>query len=187
MINLLRRLIRESIVRPKLYVLVGPAGVGKSDWVRRNVTDPHIVSYDAAVDAVRKPLGLKYDDVAGSGGGAHRKSVESIHKSVIRSAVDSGKDIVVDMTNMGQRARRRALSIIRGHEEDYEKIAVVFDFRGMESLVHSSVEKRAKELQDKHLSRKIVQDMMDRFEMPTYDEGFDEIIVVDPSDALNRP
>jgi hypothetical protein len=88
---------------------------------------------------------------------------------------------------MGVRARQRAFSIIRGYEDEYDKIAVVFDFRGMEPLVHASVKRRAEELQDKNLGYKIVQDMMDRFEMPSYDEGFDDIIVVDPSEVLNRP
>jgi hypothetical protein len=184
---LLRQLIRESVSRPKIYVLIGPPGVGKSFWVRQNVDDPYVISYDNVVDRVRAPLGLRYDDVAGPRGGAFRKEIERQHKDVISRAADSGKSIVVDMTNMGAKARGRALAAIKGRERDYEKIAVFFDYRGMEDLVHKSVERRGRELNDKHLSPEIVNGMINRFEMPTREEGFDDIIVVDPSETLNRP
>jgi predicted kinase len=186
-ISLLRQIIRESLSRPKIYVLVGPQGVGKSYWVEQNVSDPYIISYDKVVDIVRKPLGLKYDEIAGPRAGAHRKEIERLHKDNVKGASASSKDIVVDMTNMGSKARRRALAVIQGREDDYEKIAVFFDYRGMEELVQQSVEKRAAELDDKHLSRKIIEDTLARFEMPTREEGFDDIIIVDPSETLNRP
>lgn len=164
----------------KLYVLVGPPGVRKSTWVRQNLVDPHVVSYDSAVDIVREPLGLRYDDVAGARGAQFRKEVEAVHREMQKGAVASGKDIVVDMTNMTVASRRRALGVIRGHEDEYEKIAVFFDFLGAEAGVQAAVKTRAEEEGDKTLSPEIVQGMMDRFVMPTEAEGFDKIIVVRP-------
>ena len=164
---------------PKLYVLVGPPGVGKSSWIAQNVADPHIISYDNAIDIVREPLGLRYNDVAG-GQKQFRKEVEAVHKQMTRDAVGSGKDIVVDMTNMTAKARHRALASVRGHERVYEKVAVVFDFQGVEKGVHDAVAQRAARLGDKTLSYSIVQGMMDRFEMPSEGEGFDKIVVVRP-------
>ena len=187
MISLLRQLIRESVSKPKIYVLVGPPGVGKSYWVEQNVHDPYIISYDKVIDIVRKPLGLKYDEIAGPRAGTHRKEIERLHKDRIKGAAASGKDIVVDMTNMGSKARRRALAAIQGREGDYEKIAVFFDYRGMEDLIQRSVDKRAQQLQDKNISPRAIQDMLGRFEMPTREEGFDDIIVVDPTETLHRP
>jgi predicted kinase len=164
---------------PKLYVLVGPPGVGKSSWIAQNVANPHIISYDSAIDIVREPLGLRYNDVAG-GQKQFRKEVEAVHKQMIRDSVGSGKDIVVDMTNMTAKARRRALAAVSGHEREYEKVAVVFDFQGAERGVHDAVAQRAARLGDKTLSYSIVQGMMDRFEMPAEGEGFDKIVVVRP-------
>jgi hypothetical protein len=185
--TLLRQLIRESISKPKIYVLVGPPGVGKSWWVRQNVRDPYVISYDNTVDSVRSPLGLKYDDVAGPRGKELGKEIKSRFKDLVAGAAGSGKDIVVDMTNMGVKARGRALAAIKGREMNFEKIAVFFDFRGMEDLVYQSVKRRGEELDDKRLSPGIVSQMINNFVMPTREEGFDDIIVVDPSETLNRP
>ncbi len=161
--------------------------MGKSSWIAQNVADPYVISYDSAVDIVREPLGLRYDDVAGAGGQKQfRKEVEAVHKQMVRDAVGSGKDIVVDMTNMSARARQRALSAVRGHERVYEKVAVVFDFQGAEKGVQAAVAQRAARLGDKTLSPAIVQGMMDRFEMPTEAEGFDKIVVVTPEHIRER-
>ena len=187
MIDLLRQLIRESVSRPKIYVLVGPPGVGKGWWVENNAKDAYIISRDNIVDDVRKPHGLKYDDMFGPRGRSLSKEIDTRFRERVKGAIDSGQDIVVDMTNMGVSSRRNALRAIEGREGDYEKIAVFFDYRGMEDLVQRSVEKRAKKLQDKNLSPEIVRGMINRFEMPTREEGFDDIIVVDPSETLNRP
>lgn len=187
MIDLLRQLIRESVSRPKIYVLVGPPGVGKGWWVESNASDAYIISRDKIVDDVRTPHGLKYDDMFGPKGRALSKEIDAKFKERVAGAVASGKDIVVDMTNMGVSSRRNALRAISGREEDYEKIAVFFDYRGMEDLVQRSVDKRAQMLQDKTLSPEIVRGMISRFEMPTRAEGFDDIIIVDPTETLHRP
>jgi len=187
MIELLRQLVRESVLRPRIYVLVGPPGVGKGWWVKNNVGDAYIISRDDIVDAVRKPHGLKYDDMFGPRGKSLSREIDTRFRERVAGAVDSGKNIVVDMTNMGVSSRRNALRAIEGREGDYEKVAVFFDYRGMEDLVQRSVEKRAEELQDKNLSPEIVRGMIGRFEMPTRAEGFDDIIVVDPTETLHRP
>jgi predicted kinase len=187
MITLLRQIIRESIARPKFYVLIGPPGVGKSKWVEDNVHDPYVVSYDNAVKAVAATHNLKYDDLAGPKAGALGKIVRAHEKDQIMSAVSSGKDIVVDKTNMTAKSRKRALSIIKGSEDRYDKIAVLFDFRGMEPLVLWSVKRRAEEEGDKNIDSFVVENMMRSLELPNRSEGFDDIIVVDPTIALNRP
>lgn len=186
MISLLRQLIRENIEKRKFYVLVGPPGVGKSWWVRQNVDDPYVISYDNAVSAVAKANKLKYDDIAGPKAGAFRKDIAELEKQQVTNAVASGRDIVVDKTNMTAKSRKRAMKAIEGNENDFEKVAVFFDFRGLEPLILKSVEKRAAEEGDKDIGPGIVTGMMNRFEMPSKSEGFDGVIVVDPTATLSR-
>lgn len=183
--NIIRALIREVIAtRPKIYVLVGPPGVGKSGWVEDNVHDPFIVSYDNAVKSVAAAHNLKYDDLAGPKAGQLGKIVRAHEKDQVMSAVSSGKDIVVDKTNMTVNSRKRALSIIKGRENDYEKIAVVFDHRGKEAEVIASVERRAARLNDKNISKDVMMSMFSNFVYPTPEEGFDSIITASTEPAL---
>ncbi len=184
--NLLRLVIRESVSRPKIYVLVGPPAIGKGWWVDQNLVDPYVISRDNIVDAIRGPEGLKYDEMFGPLGKRFLGDIDEHLRDRIKGALGSGKDIVVDMTNMNAFARRRALGAIAGRESEYEKIAVFFDFRGLEDLVLKSVEMRAQKLGDKNISPDVIRGMMNRFEMPTRSEGFDEIIDVDPMETLTR-
>lgn len=185
-VSLLQRIINESIGRRKFYVLVGPQGVGKSYWVESNLIDPYVVSYDNAVRAVAAANDVRYSDIAAGKAPQFRKDIEQAERSQVTNAVASGKDIVVDKTNMSAKSRRNAFKAIRGNEADFDKVAVVFDFRGMEQDVLRSVEMRAAAEGDKYIPPADVINAMNRFEMPTYDEGFDDIVVVDPAAALRR-
>lgn len=184
--SLLQRIINESIGRRKFYVLVGPQGVGKSYWVQTNLNDPYIISYDNAVRAVADANDLRYSDIAAGKSPQHRRDIEQAERQQVTNAVASGKDIVIDKTNMSAKSRRNAFKAIRGNEADFDKVAVVFDFRGMEQDVLRSVEMRAAAEGDKHIPPDDVINTMNRFEMPSYEEGFDDIIIVDPAQALRR-
>lgn len=184
--SLLQRIINESIGRRKFYVLVGPQGVGKSYWVDSNLSDPYIISYDNAVKAVAAANDVRYSDIAAGRSPQLRRDIEQAERQQVTNAVASGKDIVVDKTNMSAKSRRNAFKAIRGNEAEFDKIAVVFDFRGMEQDILRSVEMRAAAEGDKYIPPADVINTMNRFEMPTYDEGFDDIIIVDPAAALNR-
>ena len=64
----------------------------------------------------------------------------------IKNAATSEKDIVVDMTNMTANARKQALKSISGKEDMFEKIAVVFPFRGAEKFIKLMALKRSQEI-----------------------------------------
>jgi predicted kinase len=182
----IRALIREVLSSlPKIYVLVGPPGIGKSGWIESNTFDPYIISRDALVDAVREPIGVKYDDLFRNPKYQPlQNTVQKMLKDRIAGAIESGRDIVVDMTNMSAGARRNALKTISGREPDYEKVAVVFDHRGKEDEVIASVERRAARLNDKNIPRDVMLSMFSNFEYPSVEEGFDSIITASTEPAL---
>ena len=186
LLNKLRETIKESIKSSrKIYVLVGPPGIGKSTWVKNNVENPYIISRDDLVDFIRKPLNIKYDDMFSKKADDLNKEINKLLKKRFAEAADSNQDVVVDMTNMNSQSRKNALNSIQ-NSENFEKIAVFFDHRGKEKLVHKSVKMRGQQLNDKNLGPHIINGMLNRFEIPTTAEGFDSVIIVDPSDALNR-
>ena len=168
-----------------IFVLVGPPSIGKSHWVEDHHLDAFWLSRDQCVDEVRKPLGLRYSDMFSPQNlSRFRGEIDHLYRMRSGEALASGKDIVVDMTNMGVKARRRALGIIRGRESEFNTVAVVFDHRGKERLVWESIQRRANRLNDKFVPRHVLAEMFQRFEIPTTSEGFDRVEFADTTKAI---
>ncbi len=113
--------------------------------------------------------------------------VQNIFSSRVQKA--KGQDnIVVDMTNMNANSRKRALDAISGRESEYKKIAVVFNFEGIEELIKRVAAKRAEIAKSEGKSKTIGPEVFDKmfasYREVTSDEGFDEIINVDNTENL---
>ncbi len=108
-----------------------------------------------------------------------------------RVAGAKGQDnIVVDMTNMNSGSRKSALKAIEGSESDYQKVAVVFNFKGAEDIIKSVAQKRAEEAKKIGKSKTISAEVMDRmfknYQEVSPEEGFDEIINQDNTEELKK-
>ena len=116
--------------------------------------------------------------------------VQQLFTQRVSGAVSSGQDIVVDMTNMNEGARKRALAAIEGSEQDYKKIAVVFNFKGAEQFIKKVAAKRAEAAKRMGKSKTIPDAAFDRMFKSYMDvdksEGFDEIIPVDNRAMLKK-
>lgn len=121
---------------------------------------------------------LSYDKVMEA-----NSKVQNMFTSRVTEAPQSGQDIVIDMTNMNSGARERAMKAIEGSEEDYTKIAVVFEFEGAEKQIKALAAKRAEEARKAGRSKTIPDAAFDRmfssFEKVDVGEGFDEVVSVD--------
>jgi len=116
--------------------------------------------------------------------------VQEMFNQRVSGAVPSGQDIVIDMTNMNDGARKRALAAIEGSEQDYKKIAVVFDFKGAEEFIKKVAAKRAEAAKRMGKSKTIPDAAFDRMFSAYMDvepsEGFDEIVNVDNREMLKK-
>jgi len=116
--------------------------------------------------------------------------VQKKFSSRVADAAGSGQDIVVDMTNMNAGARKSELKPIEGNEQDYEKIAVVFNFRGSEELIMKVAEKRAETAKRMGKSKTIppaaMQRMFAAYQDVSASEGFDQVIPVDKTQDIAR-
>jgi hypothetical protein len=100
---------------------------------------------------------------------------------VVAGAADSGRAIVVDMTNMSKGARKRILDQLNA--PDHTLVAVVFDWDDDIEFLKKSAGERAKERFAKTGRKKTIPPeafdrMIGGYEPPTEDEGWDEIINV---------
>ena len=119
---------------------------------------------------------------------ANNKVTKLLNEKVLEA---KGKNnIVVDMTNMTSGARKIALKPIEGDEQEYHKVAVVFNFEGAQDLIKKVAFKRAEEAKKIGKSKTIPEAAFDRmfksFQQVTKDEGFDEIINIDNTAELKK-
>jgi hypothetical protein len=127
---------------------------------------------------------LSYDKVLEANG----KVAELFNKKVLEAK--GQENIVVDMTNMNAGSRKGALKAIEGSEDEYKKIAVVFNFKGAEEIIKKVAQKRAEEAKRQGLSKTIPPEAFDRmfksFQEVSPEEGFDEVINVDNTEKLKN-
>lgn len=114
--------------------------------------------------------------------------VHGMFMAKVGGAVPSNNNVVVDMTNMNAPARKQAIKAVEGG--DYEKIAVVFEFAGVEDIIQSVSQKRAEAAKrmgkSKTISPAVFARMFQSFSRPSKSEGFDQIVSVDNRELLKK-
>jgi predicted kinase len=149
-----------------LYVLVGVPGSGKSTWTGHQSFDWEktvIVSTDRFVTRHALEVGKSYREVFDD----YMPTAVRLMAEQARDAFESNKIVVWDQTSTTVLSRAKKLRMCPDH---YTKIAVVLETPKAE--LHPKFLDRP----DKEIPWEVVQGMIDNFEMPTKDEGFDKII-----------
>lgn len=189
--NVVRKIISEEMQgsKKKLYVLVGPPAVGKSHWISKTFgsVKPHVISRDDLVDEVAAENGLTYDDMFDWKDPAISELNKEINRRLAaKFSAGAGADaIVVDMTNMSAKTRAANMQqALGGKDDEYEKIAVVFEFRGIEDLIQKIADRRAKKLGSKNIGPDVYKRMFDSYQDVSPEEGFDKVISVNNSKEL---
>jgi predicted kinase len=150
----------------KLYVLVGVPGSGKSTWHSEQewMQDAAYISTDRYVEEFAKSMGKTYSEVFKE---VMPKCVEYMTGDVIH-AREAEQDIVWDQTSTTIQSRSKKLRML----PNYYAIAVVFN-----SIEREELNRRLQSRYDsgKIIPENVVQDMINNWEEPTLDEGFNEI------------
>ncbi len=149
---------------PKLYMLIGVPGSGKSTWVSNQIwaKDCSIVSSDRFIDEHAEELGKTYNEVFDE----YVKIATKLMENQALIAQANNMDIIWDQTNMSAKSRAKKLALL----PNYEKIAVVFRTPEKEEL-----DRRLSSRPGKFISEKIVNSMIASYNEPTEEEGFKEI------------
>ena len=139
---------------PVLYVMVGLPGSGKSTYAK-TLGCPIVSS-----DAVRAEL---YGDESIQGS-AH-EVFNIVHKR-INDYLHAGKSCVYDATNLSIKNRNPWPNI-----PECRKVAVVVDTPYAQCLERNATRKRK-------VPENVIARMAKKFQMPTAEEGFDEVLIV---------
>lgn len=148
---------------PKLYVLVGVPGSGKSTWVSNQKWAENCVyiSSDKHIENYAAEQGKTYNEVFKN----YATTAVSLMLDDVVAARNEGKDIIWDQTSVNIKSRKKKFTML----PDYYHIAVVFPT--------PEPEEHARRLNrpGKHIPKDVLQSMIDTFVMPTEEEGFKEI------------
>jgi predicted kinase len=149
---------------PKCYQLVGVPGSGKSTWVANQEwkDNCYYISTDKHVEAYAEAHGKTYSEVFND---YMPTAVDNMVEEVIR-ARDAGIDIIWDQTSTTVASRVKKFKML----PNYEHIAVVFETPDRIELKRRLDSRPGKEIPDV-----VIEGMLASFEMPTREEGFNEI------------
>jgi predicted kinase len=154
--------------KPTLYMLVGVPASGKSTWVASQewIDDPVFISSDAYIERYAAGVDKTYSEVFESYVG----TATSYMNEDLNSARLNRKNIVWDQTNVSRKIRFRKLKQFK----DYDAVAVVFKTPDRDTL-----NARLAARPGKNIPEFVMNNMINTFEMPTEDEGFKQIILVE--------
>lgn len=147
---------------PKLYMLVGVSGSGKSTWAHHMAvySDGEIVVYSS--DDLRAEL---FDDVNEQGRNA--ELFEELHKRIIKALI---KDYIVcyDATNLSSKRRESFINLVRESVSNCQCEAIIFPV-----LPKVAFERNA--MRERHVPESVILRQLRQFEMPQWFEGWDNI------------
>lgn len=153
-----------------LYILVGPPGSGKTTWIEKEFYDGcFIVSTDNIIQDIAEADGKTYDEVFPTS----IKDADTTMWKDFDSLVEGGySPIVVDRTNMSVKSRAKFIDATK--RSDYKIHAVVFP-----KPEDAEYERRLNSRPGKTIPKNIITAMLANFQMPTQDEGFESITIVE--------
>lgn len=149
--------------RPRLILLVGIPGSGKTTYARKNMDDNTI---HLSSDAIRKEL---YGDEAIQGDPAE---VFSLMQSRAIESLNEGKDVWYDATNVTRKDRASIINVC----PKFAKIEAYIIWASIEECIKRDASR------DRTVGKEVIDKMLKRFQAVYYDEGIDEIKVILPSD-----
>jgi len=150
--------------KPKLYMLVGVPGSGKSTWVKNQewAKDCAIVSTDMWVNMEAERVGKTYSEIFDE----YMPKAVQLMASHVELACDMGRDIIWDQTSTTIATRAKKFRML----PEYYAIAVVFRIPEPEEL-----QKRLASRPGKVIPLEVLDDMIAKWQEPTEEEGFNEI------------
>ena len=149
---------------PTCYQLIGIPGSGKSTWIANQdwAKDCVIVSTDNHVEDFARAQGKTYSEVFNE----YMPTAVNLMTQDVIEARKNNKDIIWDQTSTTRASRARKFNML----PNYRHIAVVFSTPAPQEL-----SRRLNSRAGKHIPDNVIRKMIDWFDMPYEDEGFEEI------------
>jgi predicted kinase len=155
---------------PTLTLLVGLPGSGKSTSIPKD-SDGFVYSTDEYLEAYAEREGITYNEAWKQ----QYKAAVKYMNSQLAVAIQQGRDVIWDQTNLIVGARKRAFIMVPSH---YRKVCVC-RVPPRDALEWAELDRRILSREGKTIPRHIIESMADSYVEPTLDEGFDEVYLID--------
>jgi predicted kinase len=147
-----------------ITVLVGPPGIGKDTWLSTQYYNGVVISRDQIlVDYVEKNVpGLDYSTAWRTLSESDQKEIDRLLQEQFTKSLKSGIDIIVNMTNMSKKSRRKWLLNV---PSTYKKRIVCF-ITSLENVLDRNSKRIGKQIPPF-----VIEQMVKGFMIPTKDEA----------------
>ncbi len=154
--------------KPFVILLVGVPLSGKSTWIRNNHPTTRIVSRDELVMEV-----YGSDDYNTAFKEVNQKDVDRLLDLRLKEVNTNKENVIVDMTNM---VVSRRVKTLRYFSDDYYKEVIVFPVLDSDEYKRRNNERNVNE--NKWIPPFVISSMLNSYQEPTLDEGFDKITIL---------
>lgn len=145
--------------KPKLYIMVGLSGAGKST-IAKEIAETEENTIIVSSDAIREELTGKVEDQS------KNEEVFKVFHKRIREALENNTNVIADATNITMRSRRAIIENVKGIE--CRKIAYLiprpFDQCKLDNLNRQHP-----------VPEEVLDGQLRKFQIPFYEEGWDLI------------
>jgi len=157
-------------------ILVGSSGSGKSTHAK--TLGQVICSTDKYVEEQASILGVSYDNAFKMSQltGIFKKFTKYFYED-IEYCIKNDKDFVIDRTNLGSKIRCCLILKLREMARKYGKIIIIKGvyFVIPENVIWQRLEYR-KVIENKSIPVMLIEEQIEKYELPTIEEGFDYLI-----------
>lgn len=149
-----------------LLMTIGLPRSGKTTWVKRNLNPEDVV---VSGDEIRK---IVYGQRFWEDGETLMLAISSLF---MRMLMEQGKTIIVDECNVTRKCREPVLEMAKRY--GYYAIGAIFPTPKEECL-------RRADITNDDIIKPVIERMAANYQAPELDEGFDELVQVQPDDRL---
>lgn len=159
-----------DITKNKLTILCGLPGSGKSSYVETLPKDTIVISRDNVLESIASRMNITYNEAFHLQANDKQIKTDIDHEiaRVVQAAKSANSNVVIDMTNLSKKSRRRWI----GQFGKHYRVECILFLTGLSELARRN---EIRSQAGKSISDDVYLHMMKSFTLPMYNEGITRI------------